>query len=151
MAEIIKIAATSNPKLFYSIYDSKPYEKLDEWIKEAVKTKAQIVSEDFLEKGNRKILNFGHTYGHALELTENLTHGEAIAKGMMIISPLKPLNDVLTSYKFAAPTLEEKEKAQNLIKQDKKIKNNKLSLIKLEKIGKTKIEETTIWSLKAKK
>lgn len=151
MAEIIKIAATSNPKLFYSIYDSKPYEKLDEWVKEAVKTKAEIVLDDFLEKSNRKILNFGHTYGHALELLENLTHGEAIAKGMMIISNIKPLNDVLMSYKFATPTIEDERKAQELIKQDKKIKNNKLSIIKLEKIGKTKIEEISIWSLMVKK
>ena len=151
MAEIIKIAATSNPKLFYSIYDSKPYEKLEEWIREAVKTKAQIVAEDYLENSKRKNLNFGHTYGHALELKEKLTHGEAIAKGMMIVSPLKPLNDVLMSYKFALPTTEDENKAQDLLKQDKKIKNNKLSIVKLEKIGKTKIEEIDIWFLMAKK
>ena len=144
MAEIIKIAATSNPKLFYSIYDSKPYEKLEEWIREAIKTKAQIVAEDYLENSKRKNLNFGHTYGHALELKEKLTHGEAIAKGMMIVSPLKPLNDVLMSYKFALPTTEDENKAQDLLKQDKKIKNNKLSIVKLEKIGKTKIEEIDI-------
>ena len=144
MAEIIKIAATSNPKLFYSIYDSKPYEKLEEWIREATKTKAQIVAEDYLENDKRKNLNFGHTYGHALELKEKLTHGEAIAKGMMIVSPLKPLNDVLMSYKFALPATEDENKAQDLLKQDKKIKNNKLSIVKLEKIGKTKIEEIDI-------
>lgn len=151
MAEIIKIAATSNPKLFYSIYDSKPYEHLDEWIKEAVKTKAKIVSEDYLEKSKRRILNFGHTYGHALELKENISHGEAIAKGMVIVSPIKELKDVIMSYKFDFPTAKEQKEAEELIKHDKKIKNNKLSLIKLEKIGKTSIEEINIWFLKAKK
>ena len=46
MAEIIKIAATSNKNLFYDILDSKPYENLRNWVKEAIETKLSIVSKD---------------------------------------------------------------------------------------------------------
>ena len=140
MAEIIKIAATSNPHLFYSIYDSKPYEYLNSWIKEAVKTKINIVSNDYFDEKERKTLNFGHTYGHAIELKQNITHGEAVAKGMMMVSSSKELENLLIKYGFETPTKKDEEEAKELLKQDKKIINHKLTLIKLEKIGKTTTE-----------
>lgn len=151
MAEIIKIAATSNPHLFYSIYDSKPYEYLNSWIKEAVKTKINIVSNDYFDEKERKTLNFGHTYGHAIELKQNITHGEAVAKGMMMVSSSKELENLLIKYGFETPTKKDQEEAKELLKQDKKIKNHKLTLIKLEKIGKTTTEIVELWSSMAKK
>lgn len=65
-------------------FENMPFEKL---IEHSVNIKKQIVTEDPTEKGVRKILNFGHTIGHAVEtfyLTKNrLLHGEAIAVGMI--------------------------------------------------------------------
>ena len=144
MAEIIKIAATSNKNLFYDILDSKPYENLRNWVKEAIETKLSIVSKDLYDKKERKILNFGHTYGHALELTQNITHGEAVAKGMMIVSQNKNLESALLKYGFDKPTKKDVEEAKQQLLQDKKIQNNTLSIIKLEEIGKPIIEKTKI-------
>jgi 3-dehydroquinate synthase len=59
---------------------------LFECIKRAVLYKGKVVSEDFREKGNRKLLNLGHTFGHALEAAYgfgNITHGEAVAWGIV--------------------------------------------------------------------
>jgi len=57
-----------------------------ECIKRAVLYKGKVVSEDFREKGNRKLLNLGHTFGHALEAAAglgNISHGEAVAWGIV--------------------------------------------------------------------
>ena len=97
-----------------------------------------------LHKKERKILNFGHTYGHALELTQNITHGEAVAKGMMIVSQNKNLESALLKYGFDKPTKKDVEEAKQQLLQDKKIQNNTLSIIKLEEIGKPIIEKTKI-------
>ena len=61
---------------------------LDRIIGEAVRIKAEVVSADEREAGLRRILNFGHTFGHALEaetgFSSRLLHGEAVALGMML-------------------------------------------------------------------
>ena len=56
----------------------------------SIGVKARVVSEDFREGGLREILNYGHTFGHAVELRENFTwrHGNAVAVGMMFIAHL---------------------------------------------------------------
>ena len=60
-------------------------------IEQSIKTKAKIVTRDEKESGIRAILNFGHTFGHAIEAYEkykNITHGAAITLGMIIASKL---------------------------------------------------------------
>ena len=58
----------------------------------------------------------------------------------MMISSSKELENLLIKYGFETPTKKDQEEAKELLKQDKKIKNHKLTLIKLEKIGKTTTE-----------
>ena len=88
-AEIIKYGLTYDVSLFNKI---KNTENLDitELIHRSIEIKNEVVLEDPKEQGLRKILNFGHTIGHAIESyfleaddKENLTHGEAIAIGMV--------------------------------------------------------------------
>src|SRR5690606_39336392 len=61
----------------------------DDHILEAIRIKAEIVNRDPLEQGSRRLLNFGHTLGHAFETwslrndKSPLTHGEAVAMGMI--------------------------------------------------------------------
>ena len=56
---------------------------IDEIVRRAIAVKAEVVSDDFRETGRRAILNFGHTVGHAVETLSDLSHGEAVAVGMV--------------------------------------------------------------------
>lgn len=114
--------------------------------------KAGIVSQDEKDQGLRNLLNFGHTFGHALETAlnyQNILHGEAVAIGMVvaanlsrelnlisheeverIINLLKTFGLLQMSFTFP-PTLE----LVNLIKLDKKVLNKKINFIVLKKLG----------------
>ena len=88
-AEIIKYGLTYDIELFNEIKISN-YQKIKSLIFRSIQIKNEVVLEDPKENGLRKILNFGHTLGHAIESfylesedKENLTHGEAIAIGMV--------------------------------------------------------------------
>ncbi len=84
-AEMIKIGIIANQTLFQKIEASEPLEQL---IKICSETKHAITSHDLYDKGERQLLNFGHTIGHAYEsyrlnIEQPIMHGLAIAKGMM--------------------------------------------------------------------
>ncbi len=88
MAEVIKYGAIRDAALFQRVLKGvKPDDKdLDEIVEKCVAIKARIVERDEFEtKGERALLNFGHTIGHAIEKATNYTtylHGEAISLGM---------------------------------------------------------------------
>lgn len=90
--EIIKTGAIADKKFFDFVTSKKPkafsQKELLSIVEKAIKIKAQIVEKDQKEASVRKLLNFGHTIGHAIEIlsqtTDNpLLHGEAIAIGMV--------------------------------------------------------------------
>ena len=91
LAEAIKTAflfSAELTELFLSQKDSvmkREQDILDGIVEQCARAKAKIVSEDFREHGDRAFLNYGHTFGHALESVAGLgkvTHGEAVAWGM---------------------------------------------------------------------
>ena len=93
MVEAIKIAVIKSPAFFKWLEKNidqlinKHRDLLYELVKEAVSLKADIILEDPWERGLRKVLNFGHSIGHALEVGagyQDLSHGEAVALGMLI-------------------------------------------------------------------
>jgi len=93
IVEAIKIAVIKSPAFFKWIEKNidllikKHRDLLCELVKEAVSLKADIVLKDPWEKGLRKVLNFGHSIGHALEVGagyQDLSHGEAVALGMLV-------------------------------------------------------------------
>lgn len=63
---------------------AKEPEPLEEFVRMSVRTKARVVEEDFLDRGLRRALNYGHSYGHAVETALGYTalHGECVAEGM---------------------------------------------------------------------
>ncbi len=94
VGELIKNAIIRDRDLFFDIsssldriYDRDPL-MLEDLIYRAVKIKAGIVRHDPLEKGMRRLLNFGHTFGHVLETAYHLPHGIAVMEGMLIASRL---------------------------------------------------------------
>lgn len=82
MGELIKHAVIGNPKLFQMLL-SKP-EIDEEIIFESLTVKKHLVEADEFDQGERMLLNFGHTFGHAIELKYNLKHGHAVALGMLM-------------------------------------------------------------------
>ena len=89
VAEIVKMAVTFNKEFFDFLLsaDLQDKEVLQEAIKKAVKTKADVVAQDEKENGIRAALNYGHTFGHVVENEtkyKKYLHGEAVAIGMVM-------------------------------------------------------------------
>ncbi|WP_194847839.1 3-dehydroquinate synthase [Candidatus Neptunochlamydia vexilliferae] len=84
---------------------------LEKMVRESYTIKSDIVEKDLKESGERRILNFGHTIGHALEGIEEyaITHGEAVAIGMVVESFL--------SYKLGTLKIEDFETVYQLIRE----------------------------------
>jgi len=61
-------------------------ELLEKLISSSIRIKCAIVDEDPLEQGRRKLLNYGHTFGHVLEKQHGWPHGEAISVGMNLVN-----------------------------------------------------------------
>jgi len=130
-------------------------EVLSPYIKPSVAVKSEVVQEDPYEKGLRKILNFGHTLGHAIESyflvtpsKQRLLHGEAIAIGMVLeaylsieccgLSPEEAKEIKLVFQQFY-PQVEIKEEDVEailaLLRHDKKNKAGRINFVLLTKIG----------------
>lgn len=158
-AEIIKYGLTNDIKLFNEI---KIYKHINirELIFRSIEIKNEIVLEDPKEKGLRKILNFGHTLGHAIESfylesedKENLTHGEAIAIGMVCecfissklldfsFEKVKEVKNVILSI-YDRIDLIEKDFSSiiDLLKHDKKNVNGQVNFVLLNDYESFKID-----------
>jgi 3-dehydroquinate synthase len=88
LAELIKTAIIGDKNLFELVEKSvaaikkRDTELLTDLVAKSVRFKALVVSEDEKETGVRRILNFGHTFGHAIEIFNSFSHGFAVAAGM---------------------------------------------------------------------
>ena len=125
-----------------------------EIVAKCVAIKARVVSEDFKEAGLREILNYGHTLGHAIELTERYTwrHGAAISVGMMFVAELARLNGRLSEavvdrhrtilQSLGLPVTYRADKFDQLVgsmQRDKKSRAGSLRFVVLDDIGKPTI------------
>ena len=155
LAEAIKIAATSDASLFSlleSEEDIRP--RIDEVIERAITLKRDVVSADTLERGRRRILNFGHTIGHAIESASegSLFHGECVAAGMMYMcSPnLTPrLGRILR--KFSLPTTDpfDEDTLMGFIAHDKKAGGDKINMVYVPEPGRCEIVPTDLAGIRA--
>jgi 3-dehydroquinate synthase len=147
-AEVVKHALISDKDLWKSIRNSS-FKNLD-WediIETSVKIKNTIVVADPKENGERKKLNFGHTFGHAIESyylqkETPILHGEAIFMGIILESELSSFsyaeknqikNYILSN--FQLPHLPSKSELLNFIRNDKKNLDGKINFSLLNEIG----------------
>ncbi len=89
LGEVIKYGCIKSPALFERLEQEKAKDFIDDIIFECVSIKRNVVENDERDTGERAILNFGHTLGHAIEKLENysgISHGEAVAVGSLLIS-----------------------------------------------------------------
>ena len=160
MAEVIKYGCIADECLFKLLESMKSREAVMEQIEEIVfrccDIKRNIVEEDERENNLRMILNFGHTFGHAIEKLfnyEKYTHGEAVSIGMVFIAGLSqklgycdgklPERIVSLLKQFGLPVdfpeLEGKQ-VVNSVLMDKKARTSDISLVLIKDFGKVCIE-----------
>jgi len=147
-----KLETVSVDELMLHSYKDPFWEEI---ILRSVRIKNRVVQEDFTEKGIRKILNFGHSFGHAfeslsmLEGTGYLLHGNAIAMGMICESYLSSLacglkendrdriiNWILGNFEFYPVLSESFQKIMEILQQDKKRTGENLNFTLLSQPGK---------------
>jgi len=159
-AEIIKHACIKDAPMFRQLesHDLNFYIKnkreASSLIRRNVLIKTKVVMQDEFEKGDRKLLNFGHTLGHALENQYELSHGQSISIGMTYASELsrmligfknaEKVPKVLEQYGLPTYARYDKDKVINVLKMDKKKEKDAINFILLEKIGKAVIEKIAI-------
>ena len=162
-AEIIKHACIKDASMFRdletgSLAKYKSGKKaICELIQRNALIKTKVVQQDEFEKGDRKLLNFGHTLGHALENQYDLSHGYAISIGMTYASRIsRQLNGFKDSArvvylleKYGLPVhLEfDRQKVFDVLKMDKKREKTEMNYVLLEKIGKGVIRSIPVAEL----
>lgn len=156
MAEVIKYGAIRSEELF-EMLEGDISDKLSDIIARCVKIKKEIVENDEFDTGERMILNFGHTFGHAVEKLYNYsayTHGEGVAIGMLKITEksekagvtedgtLSRLRNVLGKYDLLFDDFRyNPREADKIIMLDKKGTTDTVKYIMITKIGEAIIKE----------
>ncbi|HEY9363186.1 MAG TPA: 3-dehydroquinate synthase [Chitinophagaceae bacterium] len=162
-AEIIKHACINDAPMFRQLEKNtiggykKNKKALATLIQRNALLKSAIAKRDEHEQGDRKLLNFGHTLGHALENIYELTHGQAISIGMVAASRIsqqltgfkdtEKIITVLKKYGLPVQAEFDKKKAFALMKMDKKKVKGDMHFILLQKIGKGVIQSIPVTEL----
>jgi 3-dehydroquinate synthase len=165
MAEIVKHAAIADGDLFAYLeqhhlkacaLDPQVIEKL---VYASVKIKAAIVGRDEHEKGERRKLNFGHTFGHAIEKISSIPHGEAVSAGMVqaarisvtrgLLAPNEAKRIKALLAKLNLPTTIPIPKTDLLaaLKKDKKREGRHIHFVLLEAIGSAVVKKISFSQL----
>ncbi|MBQ7387240.1 MAG: 3-dehydroquinate synthase [Clostridia bacterium] len=151
LAEAVKMSLTSDAELF-SIFEREGVNdsNIENIIIRSLMIKKRVVEEDERESGLRKILNFGHTFAHAVEADEHLHglyHGECVAIGMCVVLGEK-IRDralaVLDSLELPTSYGGDIARACDFISHDKKCDGEKISIVYVDEIGSFRIEKLTV-------
>ena len=147
LAEAIKMAATSDEKLFCLIEECDALQSVEEIIFRSLCIKKAVVEQDEKETGLRKVLNFGHTIAHAIEANErlcNLYHGECVGLGMLAMSSGTAKARILAVLKKEGLPIDytaDKNALCEAIKHDKKMSGENITVVTVEKIGSFNFEK----------
>ncbi len=145
LAEAIKMAATSSAELFELIENSEDLDAdLPEIIRRSLCIKRDVVEQDPKENGLRRILNFGHTVGHAVESFNKgkLLHGECVALGMPPMcsgEALERVTKVLEKYGLPTEIEQSADELMPYLKHDKKMTADSVKVVLVDKIGQFRI------------
>lgn len=152
-AEIIKHGAIKDISLFefleknYKLALNYDTSALHRVVRDSIIIKSKVVEQDEREKGNRRLLNFGHTFGHAIEKLTSLSHGKAIAigmtmaaqasvkKGLLNPNSLERLKLLIENMQLPASVNIDKKALLDAMKKDKKREGGEVHLVLLKDIG----------------
>jgi len=152
-AEIIKHACIKDKALFELLelesleHFQSDRNKLADLVERNVQIKTTVVLKDEFEQADRRLLNFGHTLGHAIENNYQLLHGHAISIGMMAacsisvalnhfdLAEKERIAKLFQQYGLPSQLQIDHEKIWEILKMDKKRAGNKMNFVLLNKIG----------------
>jgi 3-dehydroquinate synthase len=162
MAEIVKHALIADAGMFAFLeentakalsIDPRVIERL---VGDSVAIKSDIVHRDERETGDRRELNFGHTFGHALEKASGLSHGEAVSVGMALASAISVRRGRLSAadydrilgllgrLRLPCSAIVDPGRMVDALRRDKKREATEIHFILLDDIGKAAVEEIAI-------
>ncbi len=165
-AEIIKHACIKDENLFKLLENNSledfqnSSEEIAKLIKKNVQIKYNIVSNDEFETGERKLLNFGHTLGHAIENIYKLPHGNTVSIGMAAACKIseeinnfsseesKRIINLLRKYDLPVDLKFDKERVWDVLLMDKKKSGDAMNFILLDKIGEGIVKRIPLLELK---
>ncbi len=161
-AEIIKHACIKDKEMFAYLEENSlmkfqsSLKEIAAIVKRNVDIKYNVVASDELETGERKLLNFGHTIGHAIENTAKLDHGHAVSIGMVAACRIseainnfsrdetQKISGLLTKYELPVVFSSDKEKTWDILLHDKKKSGDNMSFIVLDAIGKASVKSISL-------
>ena len=158
MGEAIKYGCIRSRALFDLIQNTDIHKNIEEMIFQCADIKRGIVERDEFDTGERMLLNFGHTFGHALEKLyhfEKLSHGEAVGIGMAMMAEYgeaagdtkpgtaKEITSALKKFDLPVRDAMSMEKILEATTLDKKSSGGKISLILLKEIGESFVQQLT--------
>lgn len=139
LAEALKMSATFDEELFAIFESGKALTELDRVIEKSVQIKKRVVEADERESGLRKVLNFGHTIGHAVEVSNNnLLHGECVGIGMLYMcddSVRKRIETALKNLNLPTKANAEFKSIGDAILHDKKATGDMITTVFVNSIG----------------
>ena len=165
-AEVVKYGVIKDRELFNYLSNHHDEIKnremafLSKIVSDSIKIKAGVVRKDPTEQGYRRILNFGHTFGHAIESVFGLTHGESVSLGMIIASDISVKNGLLnkkeTGYlkkllsdlNLIDQTKYDYARLASAIDKDKKKNKDMIHFVCITSIGVAKIIPVAVEELK---
>jgi 3-dehydroquinate synthase len=166
LAEIIKHALIRDADKFLFLETrrdaviAKDRAAIDYLVSRSVQIKAAVVQADEREKGERRLLNFGHTWGHAIEKVSRIPHGQAVSVGIVFAANLSVKKGLLTEgerdrivrllQEYGLPIAAEinHEVVFDAMLRDKKKTGNIMHFVLLQGIGKGVVREIEIEELK---
>lgn len=165
LAEIVKHGAIADSGLFKFLEANaeralglKP-DVIERLVYDSVVIKSGVVNRDERESGERKKLNFGHTFGHGLEKVTGIPHGEAISIGMVVAARIsskicglpeadvKRVESLLTALGLPTSLNCDMNNVLDALKKDKKRKGDSIDLILLDRIGNAIIKKISFQKL----
>lgn len=162
MGEMMKYAVGFSPSALdvLKTFDYEDIRTILPLVKDAILIKQSIVEEDFTDRGSRLTLNFGHTIGHAVEFASDFTisHGEAVAIGVYFMAQWANREECISDdemdlvtycYEHLGLPMQlpgdlNRNAVFSHVLSDKKMVGGEIRLVKLEAMGKLRVEKTSL-------
>ncbi|PKP10579.1 MAG: 3-dehydroquinate synthase [Bacteroidetes bacterium HGW-Bacteroidetes-4] len=157
-AEIVKHTLIADKNMFHWLSQhfekalSLDFDTIEKLVFNSVSIKASIVNNDEKEQGERRKLNLGHTYGHAIEKVFQLSHGNAVSIGLVVAARLsmekgflssgdfQQIIQLLKNLKLPVDIPDNQEKVLQALTMDKKREGKLVHFILIDEIGQARIE-----------
>lgn len=162
LGEGVKYAIMDGGEIYELVKDGLSHQNLEKFCALCIKSKKDVVEKDEKEGGYRKILNLGHTFAHAIEKLSDYTipHGKCVAIGLKIISDISLkqgwlstadsilVEKLLKNNGLMSPSPYEKKEMIDVIRRDKKVSGDSITIVSIAKIGKCEFKEIKLDQLK---